>query len=189
MKTELMFEVSNNNEWWWRWWWCIKQVYSVSHPLMFTYTSCVKSTHTQKNKLTRLNFSKYSAGYGRGDRHRFQSLTGRIKTPCESRILRSHASRGGFLVWEEAPEQNHLTDADHEEDEGLADGPEGHSSVEIFSSAAALSLSQPEVRLIVDHGFQGLVNGDAGRLHLKHSNIMLDHVLSRNLITRTAWFL
>lgn len=67
------------------------------------------------------------------------------------RLLGAHASGGGFAVREEAPEQHHLADADHQQDDGLANGPEGHPGVKVLGTAAALRLPQTEMGLIVDH--------------------------------------
>lgn len=81
--------------------------------------------------------------------------------------LGSNSRRGGLPVREEAPQQNYLADADHQQNEGLSNGPESHSCVEVLGSAASLTLPQTEMCLIVNDRFQGLMNGHAGRLHLK----------------------
>lgn len=80
--------------------------------------------------------------------------------------LRTDTGSGGFAIREEAPQQNHLTDADHQQNDSLADGPEGHSGVKVLSPAAALSLSQTEMGLVVNHRLQCLMNGYACRFHL-----------------------
>lgn len=84
--------------------------------------------------------------------------------------LGSNSRRGGLPVREEAPQQNYLADADHQQNEGLSNGPESHSCVEVLGTAASLTLPQTEMCLIVNDRFQGLMNGHAGRLHLGQSS-------------------
>lgn len=79
--------------------------------------------------------------------------------PGYYRWLRSDTCRGGLLIGEEASQEDYLADADHQQDEGLADGPERHAGVEVLGAAAALGFTQTEVRLVVDDRLQGLVDG------------------------------
>lgn len=82
--------------------------------------------------------------------------------PGAQRMLRSDACCGGLLVREEAPQQDHLTDADHQKDNGLSDGPESNTGVEVLRPTATLGLTEAEVSLVVDDRLQGLVDGHTG---------------------------
>lgn len=82
-------------------------------------------------------------------------------------MLGSNTRGGGLPVRKEASQQDHLADADYQQNEGLPNGPESHSCVEVLGTAASLTLPQTEMCLIVNDRFQGLMNGHAGRLHLK----------------------
>lgn len=82
-------------------------------------------------------------------------------------MLWSNTCRGGLLVREEASQQHHLTDADHQKDNGLSDRPERHPSVEVLGPAASLGFTEAEVCLVVNDWLQGLMDGHTGWFHLK----------------------
>lgn len=82
--------------------------------------------------------------------------------PWAQKLLRSNACCSGLLVREEASQQDHLTDADHQKDDGFTDGPECNTGVEVFCPTASLGLTEAEVCLVVDDGLQGLMDGHTG---------------------------
>lgn len=79
--------------------------------------------------------------------------------PRVQKLLRSDTCRGCLLVREEASQQDHLTDADHQKDDGFSNGPESNSSVEVLCTTSPLGLTETEVCLIVNDRFEGLVDG------------------------------
>lgn len=81
--------------------------------------------------------------------------------PWAQRLLRSDTCCGGLPVREEASQQDHLTDADHQKYNGLADGPECNAGVEVLRPTAPLSLTKAEVSLVVDDRLQGLMDRHA----------------------------
>lgn len=81
--------------------------------------------------------------------------------PGAQRLLRSDARCSGLLVREEASQQYHLTDADHQKDNGLSDGPECNTGVEVLRPTASLGLTEAEVSLVVDDRLQGFMDGHA----------------------------
>lgn len=87
--------------------------------------------------------------------------------PRAQRLLRSDTCRSGLLVWEEASQQNHLTDADYQKDNGFSNGPECNTGVEVLCPAASLGLTEAKVCLRVDDQLQGLMDGHASRFHLE----------------------
>lgn len=87
--------------------------------------------------------------------------------PEAQRLLRSDACCGGLLVRKEASQQDHLTDADHQEDNGFPDGPESNTGVEVLCPTTTLGLTEAEVCLVINDGLQGLVDGHTCRFHLE----------------------
>lgn len=79
--------------------------------------------------------------------------------PRVQELLGSDTCCGGLLVREEASQQDHLTDADHQKDNRFSNGPESNSSVEVLCTTAPLGLTEAEVCLIVNNRFEGLVDG------------------------------
>lgn len=90
--------------------------------------------------------------------------------PATRGLLRSNSRHGGLLVWEETSKQDHLADADHQKDNGLSDGPEGDTGVQVLRPTAPLGLAEAEVRLVVYDRLQGLMDWHAGWLHLSESS-------------------
>lgn len=82
--------------------------------------------------------------------------------PRAQRLLRSDTRCSGLLVREEASQQDHLTDADHQKNNGFSDGPERNTGVEVLCPTASLGLTEAEVSLVVDDRLQGLMDGHAG---------------------------
>lgn len=82
--------------------------------------------------------------------------------PRVQRLLRSDARCSGLLIREEASQQYHLTDADHQKDNGFSDGPECNTGVKVLCPTASLGLTETEVCLVVDDRLQGLMDGHAG---------------------------
>lgn len=90
--------------------------------------------------------------------------------PGDQSLLRSDACGSSLPVREEASQQDHLTNADHQKYNGLADGPECNTSVEVLRPTASLCLTKAEVSLVVDDRLQGLMNRHASRFHLSESS-------------------
>lgn len=88
--------------------------------------------------------------------------------PGDQSLLRSDACGSSLPVREEASQQDHLTNADHQKYNGLADGPECNTSVEVLRPTASLCLTKAEVSLVVDDRLQGLMNRHASRFHLEN---------------------
>lgn len=82
--------------------------------------------------------------------------------PRAQRLLRSNTCCSGLPIREEASQQDHLADANHKEDNGLPDGPECHSGVEVLCPAASLGLTEAEVCLVINDRLQGLMDGHTG---------------------------
>lgn len=82
-------------------------------------------------------------------------------------LLWSDACCRGLLVREKASQENHLTDADHKQDDGFSNRPEGNAGVEVFSTTASLGFPETEVCLVVNDRLQSLVNGNTSRFHLE----------------------
>lgn len=82
-------------------------------------------------------------------------------------MLWSDTCRGGLPVWEKASQQDHLTDADNQEDDGFSNGPEGNTGVEVFCPTASLGLTETEMCLVVNDRLQGLMDGNTSWFHLE----------------------
>lgn len=72
----------------------------------------------------------------------------------------------GFLLIEETLKHKHLANTDHKQDDGLPNGPNVHTLIQIFSPESVLSLSKTIPGLRVWNHFQDLMDRQAGRLHL-----------------------
>lgn len=83
------------------------------------------------------------------------------------KLLWSDTCSSGLLVREKASQQDHLTDADHQKDNGFSDGPERNTGVEVLCPTASLGLTEAEVCLVVDDRLQGLMDGHTGWFHLE----------------------
>ena len=73
----------------------------------------------------------------------------------------------GLSFRKEATQNDHLTDASNEDNDGLSDGPVLHSLIYILGKRSALSLSQFVMGLVVGDDFQRLVKTEGRRLHLQ----------------------
>ena len=83
-----------------------------------------------------------------------------------------------LLFCEEAAEDEHLADANDENDDRLADRPVLDPLVEVLGEATPLGLAQLVVGLVIDDHFQGLVDGYGRRLHLGIENEKINHSLT-----------
>ena len=70
-------------------------------------------------------------------------------------------------VGEEAAKYDYLPDADKQYHDGLADRPLQHPAVQPFSERLALRLTQPVMRLIVDHRLKVFMDNARRHLHLQ----------------------
>lgn len=72
----------------------------------------------------------------------------------------------GSLFCEEAFQQQHLAEADHEQRDRLTNRPVRDSAIQVFGPGPVLGLPEPVMRLRVNHRLQSLVDGHTGGLHL-----------------------
>lgn len=82
----------------------------------------------------------------------------------------------GSFFCEEALQQQHLAEADHEQGDRLANRPVRDAAVQVFGPGPVLGLPEPVMRLGVNHGLQSFVDGHAGGLHLGESCDPVPHV-------------